>query len=179
MATRIQLPDLLPRALAGDEEAWVSLVQTHTPLVLRMALRTGLSRAEAEDVAQSVWIELLEKGHGIRSAHALPRWLAVISWRTAVNIRRGAVPTEELPEDLEAAAPGVDEMLAEEEEIRRVRWAMKELPPRCRSLIQRLFEEEKPDYRSIARDLGVPMGSIGPTRARCLARLKGVLGSLD
>ena len=88
MDTRQTTPDLLHRALDGDAESWTLLVKAHTPLLLNVALRAGLGREDAEDVAQSVWVELLHRGHTIRDGQALPRWLAVLAHRFAVRRRQ-------------------------------------------------------------------------------------------
>jgi RNA polymerase sigma factor (sigma-70 family) len=167
---------LLPRALAGDAAAWSSLVEAFSPLLLRTARGVGLSHEDAEDVGQSVWAELVKNGDRIRNPAQLPGWLVTTTRWKALQLRRRATPgllpyEDELPAD----TPGVEELLAEEQELQRVRAAVDQLPERCRTLLTALFEVDRPSYEDIAARLELPVGSIGPTRARCLARLHRIL----
>lgn len=168
---------ILRRSLAGDPEAWRHLVRTYSPLVYRIALGTGVSPEDAEDVTQSVWVVLLERGHAIRDPAALPGWLATTSRRIALQLRAQgrARPTEPLPIDLASADPSAEMLLEREQTRERVRQALQALPLRCRTLLGALFRDEKPNYEETGETLGLPHGSIGPTRARCLAHLYRIL----
>lgn len=164
--------DLLSRALSGDPNAWFALVDAYASLVFGTALRVGLTREQAADVSQAVWTTLFERGRTIRDAEALPRWLVVTTRRRALRERMGAVPeTVALDAALQEGVPSVATLLEREQEAELVRDALRELPDRCRVLLTRLFEEDRPDYAQVSADLSVPIGSIGPTRARCLAKL--------
>ncbi len=168
--------DLLSRALDGDERAWIRLVDRYASLVHRAARSVGLPDEDAEDVSQSVWITLVEKGDAIRNGDALPAWLAITARRTALKWKRGQrVTVVPLPDEIEDESRSVEELIAEEETLRRVRMAVRGLPERCRRLFGALFREKRPDYHAVARQLEIPIGSIGPTRARCLARLERIL----
>jgi RNA polymerase sigma factor (sigma-70 family) len=168
--------ELLRRALDGDESAWVRLVDRHSSLVFRSARAVGVTPEDAEDVAQAVWIALVRNGHTIRRGESLPAWLAVTARRTALKGRRGNRPTfVALPEEIADETGTVDELIREEETLESLRAAVRSLPERCRDLFDALFREERPNYRDVARELGLPVGSIGPTRARCLARLERIL----
>lgn len=170
------LKSLVSRALARDAGAWSELVLQFNPLVYGTALRTGISRDDAADVCQAVWIAFLERGHAIRDPQALPRWLAVTARRTALRgLDRSNPSTIPLDETLEADTPEADLLLEQEERSARLRLAVSQLPERCRTLLGALFGEEAADYREVSRRLELPVGSIGPTRARCLARLYEIL----
>jgi len=164
---------LLKRALDGDASAWDALVTRHEAMIYGIVLRTGLAPDEAGDACQQVWMALLEGGASIRDAQALPRWLAVTARRTAHRLmsRRRAAGTVPLSEDLEESGPSAEELIELAERRRVLRDALATLPERCRTLLTALFETARPSYPRIARTLGMPVGSIGPNRARCLARL--------
>ena len=167
---------LLQGALEGSPEAWDALVREFTSLIYGTARRTGLSGDEAEDVAQMTWMALLRRGHAIRDPQSLPKWLAVTARRIASR-RLQKLQTEitPVPEDLEADLTGADDLLVEEERAEAVRAALENLPEPCRTLLTLLFAEASPNYRTVAKALSMPLGSIGPTRARCLARLHRLL----
>ena len=165
--------DDLSRALSGDSAAWTRLVNRYASLVYGTARRTGLGEEEAADVSQEVWIELWQRGGAIREAAALPRWLAVVSRRKALRAaeRRRAAASDPLSDSLVSPDTSPDELVQREDRAEAVRSALDALPPRCRKLLIVLFRSDRPDYAEVARRLKMPVGSIGPTRARCLARL--------
>lgn len=167
---------MLSEVLEGNSDAWAALVSQYSPVVYGTAVRIGLPPDDAADVAQSVWLALLEASAGIRDSQAVPRWLAVTTRRIAIaRLRRhlrGIIP---LPDDLESEAPSVDELLEAEDRIAEVRGALETLSPRCRELLLSLFTESRPNYQDISARLQVPVGSIGPTRARCLTQLYQVI----
>ncbi len=169
--------DLLRQALGGDSKAWDRLVTAYSSLVFGTALRVGAGEADAADITQSVWMELLEHGEAIRDPAALPRWLVVVARRKALRLRRSReIPTDRVPDERASVEPGVEDLLDQERRAEMLRLAMARLPARCRRLLLVLFETEKPNYREAARRLRIPVGSIGPTRARCLARLYRIFG---
>ena len=175
------------RYQAGERPALDDLVETVTPLLWRTVRDTGLDAAEAEDVIQTVWLSLLRTADTIREPHSVVKWLITSSrreaWRVSKRVRTDVVRTaavfgvdsEEtvgLPEQPESQP---DETVFRDDRQRRL-WAhVKELPDRCRQLISVIAFADRPDYALIAESLGMPVGSIGPTRGRCLAKLRDLL----
>ncbi len=168
--------NLLARVREGEAEAWEILVREYSPLVYGTAVRTGLFPEDAADVAQSVWIVLLEKSDQIRDPVAIPRWLAVTARRIALKRLRKLTPHPvQLPDDLRSREISAEDLLEEERRSAEVRAALDLLEPDCRLLLENLFLEERPSYVDVAEATGKPVGSIGPTRARCLAKLYRIL----
>jgi RNA polymerase sigma factor (sigma-70 family) len=137
-----------------------------------------LDDATAADVFQTVWLRLVEQVDRIRDPERLAAWLATTARREALRVlRRGAreAPTEAVPDYAEpfAVAPGDDLMAAEEH--RAVLAAFAQLPESCQTLLRLLTADPPLDYRTIADLVDRPIGSIGPTRQRCLDRLRALL----
>lgn len=168
---------LVERAIAGDESAWGGLVDRYAPLVWAVCLRCGLPRTDAEDVVQVVWLRLLEHLPRIRVAAALPGWLVTTTRRECVHHLRGArargrretsAPVELVPD----GRADLDEDLLRAERHDALRRAFAQLDERCRRLLAALMSLPAPSYTTVSRELAMPIGSIGPTRARCLENLR-------
>ena len=178
---------LVERCLAGDSSAWAALVRRHERLVYAVARSYRLSDMDLGDVFQEVFAALVVGLSRVRDPRALVRWLSSTTQRiaraTALRRRREqalAPPDlgglERLPDD----RPPVGADLERLEEQAVVRLGLESLPPRCRRLIQALYYEDPPPaYAEVARRLGIPMGSIGPTRARCFERLRTAIRCLQ
>ncbi|HEV7653752.1 MAG TPA: sigma-70 family RNA polymerase sigma factor [Mycobacteriales bacterium] len=167
--------DLLVAARAGDRRAWDELVSRHTGLLWSVTRSFRLSRTAAEDVVQTVWLRLLERGGTIRDPAAVTAWLATTTRRECLAVLRRSGDT--LGED--AMPEPVDRRSPEDESLRMARdrtlWtAFARLPERDALLLRLLTDGLR--YREVAAVLGVPLGSIGPTRARALDRLRAELG---
>lgn len=173
--------DLLARCREKDEGAWKALVERYAALILSVPRRYGLSQDRAEDVMGEVCIALVKSLGSIRDGQALPQWLIRTATRAtweAARKDRVAMTPDDMPPLTGAAPP--DEMVAALEEEQRVREALLLLPERCRKLITLLyFTAEAPDYDEVARLMKMPRGSLGPTRARCLEKLKGHLAGIQ
>jgi RNA polymerase sigma factor (sigma-70 family) len=177
---------LVTAAAGGDEVAWKALVERFSGLVWSVARGCGLGGAEAEEVFQTTWLRLAEHVGRITSPEQVGAWLATTarneSYKAARAGRRVA-PTS----DLDVLAPDVDdrsperallesEAAALEMERARQLWqAFQELPARCRELLRVLIASPRPSYAEIAATFDMAVGSIGPTRARCLGRLRELL----
>jgi RNA polymerase sigma factor (sigma-70 family) len=164
--------------LDKDPECWSELVHLLEPLVYAVARKTGLSPAECEDCAQDVWLSLLRTRHTIKEPDRIPAWLSRAVSRRAVRIAKAR--GKDLPSDSaeERAAIGElpDDVLVRLETAAILRLAMGALPPHCRRLLDALyFSPEEKKYSDIARDLGLPANSLGPTRSRCLNKLRSIL----
>ena len=168
---------LLAAAAAGDQASWNRLVDRFFPLVLSIVRRYRLQGADAEDVSQTVWLRLVEKLGDIREPQALAGWIATTTRHECLHVirrRRGVSlvdPTDHaLPDDPDG--PTVETRLLEAERHEALLAGLAELPDRQRSLLLLLLEDPPPSYEEVSARLGVPIGSIGPTRARALARLR-------
>ena len=176
--------ELIAACLAGDAAAWETLVARYQRLVYSIPLKARLSADDAADIFQSVWLKLYEKLGSIRDREKLSSWLITTTtrevWRVSALNRRGQPPQSD--DDSEAieqiAATGLlaDEQRELLEQQQFVRVAVDSLPDRCRGLITMLFyENDDLSYAEIARRLGMPVSSVGPTRARCLEKMKKLL----
>ena len=170
--------DLVTGARNGDKQAWDALVDRYAPLIWSICRRHGLGGSDAEDVGQNVWLKLVSQLGAIRVPAALPGWLATTTRREYGRILRvppGARDTgqasaaETIPDD--DARTAEDELLAAERHA-ALREALTHLPPCCQQLITLLARNPPASYAQISTMLGIPEGSIGPNRARCLDKLR-------
>ncbi|WP_222263176.1 RNA polymerase sigma factor [Modestobacter marinus] len=169
--------EVVAAALDGDQASWNRLVDRYTPLVLSIVRRHRLQGSDAEDVVQTVWLRLVEHLGGIRQPAALPGWIVTTARNECLHVLRGqklVSPTDlgehGWPEG--AGNPAIDRDLLEAERHEALLIALAELPDRPRALLQLLIEDPPLSYEEISRRLGLPVGSIGPTRARALARIR-------
>lgn len=167
-----QIETLLDRCRRGDQAAWSALVHAHGGLVYAVGRRVGLTEDECDDVAQDVFTALASNLGGIRHARAIPAWLSTTTRREAIRLRRRKGGHRALEHEPAGSAEGALEAIERHEQVRRaVEW----LGGRCRELIRELYFREGRSYGQIAASLGIPIGSIGPTRRRCLAQLAVLL----
>jgi RNA polymerase sigma factor (sigma-70 family) len=171
--------DLVVRARAGDQSAGEEIVERFAPLVYAICMRHRLAAADADDVGQSLWLCLLEHLQSIREPAALPGWIATTTKRECLRLhqaRRRDVPVDPVSGDdvlvADQAAAPVDEELLVEERRAAVRAALAQLRPQCRRLLALLASDPPVPYARIAEILDVSIGSLGPTRARCLEQLR-------
>jgi RNA polymerase sigma factor (sigma-70 family) len=175
---------LLAACLRGEQSAWNALVDRYSALIYSIPLKHRLSEQDAADVFQSVCVTLLEKMGSIRDPRALPAWIMTTTTRQCWALirehnreltRAGGQKAVELePPDPD---PLPDEEVLALERQHLVRAALAQLPPNCRLLLETLFSDtgHGTSYQELAEIMGVPLNSLGPTRARCLARLKRIL----
>jgi RNA polymerase sigma factor (sigma-70 family) len=164
----------------GDRLAWDALVARYTPLVVQITRRYRLSSSDSDDVCQVVWLRVLQCLNRIREPRALPGWIAT----TAKNESLRVVTTDQRTQPLDPitgsrldcadGAAGLDEALLAGERRDALRRGLAELEPRHRELLLMVCAEPPVSYAEISTRLGIPVGSIGPTRARCLERLRGL-----
>jgi len=167
--------DLVSRARNGDKQAWDTLVGRYAPLIWSICRKYELRGADAEDVGQSVWLHLVDHLDQVRDPAALPGWLATTARRECIRVVRGQhdagpVPSAENTSD-EQVATAEEELLAAERHA-ALRGALMGLPPFCQQLIALLIEDPPVPYAEISARLGIPVGSIGPSRRRCLDKLR-------
>jgi RNA polymerase sigma factor (sigma-70 family) len=170
--------DLVTRARNGEQQAWDALVERYAPLVWSICRRYRLSAADAEDAGQAVWLHLAGQLDHIRDPAALPGWLATTTGRECARLLRAARRTQPQGSVLEATTvPGGQTATAEDDLLRAerhavLREAFTHLPPPCQQLIALLIEDPPVPYAQISARLGIPVGSIGPCRSRCLDKLR-------
>jgi RNA polymerase sigma factor (sigma-70 family) len=168
---------LLAKAGAGDQRSWETIVRRYAGLVWSVARSYRLGSADAADVSQATWLRLVEHMNDIRDSDRLGAWLATTARREALAILRRAGrdapatdPTELDPPD-DGGEPVDDRLLRAERDIQLWR-AFGALPHACQQLLRILLAEPAPSYAEASAALGMPVGSIGPTRARCLSTLR-------
>jgi RNA polymerase sigma factor (sigma-70 family) len=169
--------ELVHAAQAGDAEAWNDLVRQFLPLVRAVINRVRLSPADAADVNQTVWLRLVEHLDDLREPRALPGWLATTARREAlrsIEAKRRVTPVDPQESGVERiTAPGeIDDLILAAERAQAVRDGLAELPAQRRRLLELLVAEPPLSYEEISKTLSIPIGSIGPTRARALAQLR-------
>jgi RNA polymerase sigma factor (sigma-70 family) len=168
---------LVTRARAGDQQAWNALVERYAPLVWSLCRRYQLGGADAADAGQNVWLHLVDQLGNIRDPAALPGWLATTTRRECGRVLRArrsppavvVLDAENIPDQHTGLAE--HELLVAERHA-ALREAFTDLPSRCQRLIGMLTDDPPAPYAKISAELGIPIGSIGPTRSRCLDMLR-------
>jgi RNA polymerase sigma factor (sigma-70 family) len=168
---------LVMRARNGDELAWDALAERYAPLIWSLCRRYRLDANDAADVGQNVWLQLVNQLGKIRDPAALPGWLATTTRRECQRVlNRTQAPhaalqapdADNIPDD---QASMLEQMLAAERHA-ALREAFAHLPPCCQQLIALLIKDPPMPYAQISAGLGIPVGSIGPNRRRCLDKLR-------
>ena len=179
MAEYSPVTDMVARAKNGDKQAWNEIVERYAPLIWSICRKYRLSEADAEDVGQVVWLHLVNHLADLRDPAALPGWLATTTRRQCIRVRRTAAQLPQVTGPLVDADNMADPeaVLAEHELLlaerhAALRQAVSDLPPGYRDLIVLLTADPPVPYAEISAKLGIPIGSIGPSRSRCLARLR-------
>jgi RNA polymerase sigma factor (sigma-70 family) len=159
----------------GDEPAWELLVRRYEPYLLRLAASYRLGE-ETYDAVQNTFLRLLQHGGEIRQPESVKYWLAAVLRRECLKViarRRREQPCDTVDDHLPPAAHGeVDAGLLREEDVAYVRSALAALPDRQRQVLLMLSGDDNEGYRRLGERLSIPVGSIGPTRQRALARLR-------
>jgi RNA polymerase sigma factor (sigma-70 family) len=168
---------LVARARDGDQPAWNELVERYAPLVWSICNRYRLSRPDIDDIGQTVWLLLVGQLGNLRVPAALPGWLAPTTARECLRVLRAAHRYDLTGSSLESPmSPDSDAAIEQEilaaERRAALRAAFADLPPRCRQLLAMLVSDPPFPYAKISAALSIPVGSIGPQRARCLDRLR-------
>ncbi len=173
---------LVRECLRGNDQAWSALVDKYKNLVFSIALRKGLSREDAADLFQSVWIQVYSKLSTLRKKGSIRSWLISVTSNACYHWQQKQFKTafregqelERVEGDQRHAVEPEDIELQERELL--VQRAIAELSPRCQELIRLLFYTEPPlPYRQVAAKLGLAIGSIGFIRGRCLKKLHYLL----
>jgi RNA polymerase sigma factor (sigma-70 family) len=173
--------DAFRRWQDGAEPALDELVRIMSPVLWHVVRATGLDRGASEDVVQNTWLTLVRSAESVRDAQAITRWLCTAARREAWRVSKSTARTRPVEDEvIDARMPAQTSPEAEvigDDERARLWQALARLPERCQRLLRIVAWEPRPDYSSVADSLGMPIGSIGPTRRRCLDKLRLELGS--
>ena len=173
--------DAFRRWRDDDPAALDELVAMMSPVLWHVVRATGLDREATEDVVQNTWLTLVRSAESVRDPQAITRWLCTSARREAWRVRKSAARTRPVEDEVIDARMPVQSspesaVVAGDESVRL--WqALSKLPERCQKLLRIVAWEPRPDYSSVAESLAMPIGSIGPTRRRCLDKLRVELGS--
>ena len=176
-----RVASLMKAAREGDDDALGQIVAELSPVLWHVARAAGLSSGDAEDVLQTVWTALVAHLGSIRDPAALIGWLVVTTRREAWRVREA--DRRQLPADgdwlsaMPDPGPGSEDQVIINEQRQALWAAVRQLSPRCQELVRIVAFVPRPDYRIVAAELGMPAGSIGPTRGRCLAKLRALLAT--
>ena len=177
MGDDLPVSNLVTGAKSGEKRAWDALVERYDPLIWSVCRRHGLSRADAEDVRQAVWLYLVGNLSRLHEPAALPGWLSTTTRRECQRVQRAGRPldtgpaleAETLPDDQAGTA---DQWLLAAERTDALREAFLDLPARGQRLIGLLLADPPLPYAEISLRLGIPVGSIGPNRRRYLDKMR-------
>jgi len=174
---------LFTAAQRGEQSGWDALVARLAGLVWAVARSHRLSRADAADVSQTVWLRLVEHIDRIREPEQLPGWLATTTRNECLRTLRlagRAIPTDDETdlEPREVVEPGLDTALLNLERDTSLWRAFQGLSARCQQLLRLVVIDDEQSYSNVASMLGMPIGSIGPTRGRCLDKLRVLLAGI-
>ncbi len=170
--------DLVHAAVSGDQQAWGALVERYSPLLMSVLRRYRMSNDDVGDVAQTVWLRLIENLDSLREPRALPSWIITTAKNESLRVlkigarTRPFSSTYEGDPPLPADDPAVDVDLLLAERRAALLEAFAELGDRGRELLTLLVADPPVAYVEISRRLGIAIGSIGPTRARILEKLR-------
>jgi RNA polymerase sigma factor (sigma-70 family) len=163
--------DLVRRAGQGDADAWRVLVGRYSRLLCAIARSYGLSGADADDVVQATWLKLVERLTLLRDPGRAGAWLAVTARRESMaTLRR--LGRERPLQGHGPSVTGPHHTVFGRDRAALVATALETIPPRCRDLLELLVSAQRLSYAEISAALDIPVGSVGPTRARCLTRLR-------
>jgi RNA polymerase sigma factor (sigma-70 family) len=172
--------DAFRRWRGGDDAALDELVTLMSPVLWHVVRACGLDKEAAEDVVQNTWLALVKGANSVRDAQAITRWLCTAARREAWRVSKAATRTRPVEDEiLDARMPLQTSPEAEvvTNDENSLLWAaLGRLPEHCQKLLRIVAWEPRPDYSSVAEGLQMPVGSIGPTRRRCLDKLRVELG---
>ena len=173
---RIRLERAVQAASAGDGAAWAALLERFAARLRAVARAHRLTPHDAEDVMQTTWLRLLEHIDDVHDVHAVGAWLETTARRESLRVIGAAQRERPAEEDdklmCEPVAAVDEQQLAAAQDRAALALALKRLPARQQDLLRMLFAEPAPSYKVVSRKIGMPIGALGPTRARGLARLR-------
>jgi RNA polymerase sigma factor (sigma-70 family) len=176
----VRIALLVRLAASGDKQAWECLVDQYSKLIWSITAEYRLLESDAADVAQTTWLRLLQHIDRIEHPDRVGSWLAATArnecLRSLAARKRVVLGHDDVELDSAVAhGPEIDERLLADERAQVVRDALSRLPRRWQRLLEMLMADPPVPYADISDELGLPVGSIGPTRGRCLAQLRVLL----
>lgn len=163
----------------GDPDALEELVRLISPTLWQVVRAAGLDRAAAEDVVQTTWLALVDHADSISNPMAVAGWLCTTArrdaWRASKKIRRELATDDEMLGSALPSVEGPEDGLVLAEEKAALRRSLSRISARCQALLRMLAAGPRPEYAEVSAALDMPVGSIGPTRARCLEKLRAEL----
>ena len=179
---RVENPGALVRAAAaGDAAAWDRLVEGFAGVVWAVTRTFGLDHMDAADVSQTTWLRLAEHLDRLQDPDRVGGWLVTTARREAMRVRERAartVPVDDHADDADDRLEDLDAALIRDERGVALWAALQETPEPCRSLLRVLLADPAPSYEEVSKALDMPIGSIGPRRARCLEALRRRVAAL-
>jgi len=177
--------ELIVACLDHREDAWQEFLRRYGDLIYSTILKVGLTPEDQEESFQSTIVALYRHLPRLRDREKLVSWMIGVAWRQAINrirertragrISGGPRAAAGAETEIPSSTPGVEETRLHLERAQWTREALDQMPERCRRLLSLLFYENPPlDYQEIAHREGIPIGSLGPTRARCLQKMKRI-----
>ncbi|HYY79914.1 MAG TPA: sigma-70 family RNA polymerase sigma factor [Actinomycetes bacterium] len=183
MSSATETADLVRAASQGDSRAWEELVEQFTGLLWSIARGYDLDRAAAADVVQTAWFRLVEHLGRLERPERVGAWLATTVRRESLRVvkagRREVAADDSAFEQPAGEGFSPEAATLAQEELRLVWAAFQDLPERCRRLLRALMASPPPAYTEVAAAFEIPVGSIGPTRGRCLDLLRRRLSGPD
>ena len=173
---------VVEQARAGESAAWEALVERFSGLVAAIARRCRLNEADVAEVCQTTWLRLVENLDRIEQPERIGAWLATTSRRESLRIatRQTVLSSADVVHLLaDDEAEPLDAALLRDEQVLDIRMAAERLPERCQRLLGLLMGDDDLPYKEIAEQLSMPIGSIGPTRGRCLDHLRQLLADVQ
>ena len=169
---------LVTRAGSGDKQAWDALVERYAPLIWSICRRYRLAGADAADVGQNVWLQLVDQLGNLRDPATLAGWLAATTQRECLRVLRAQTPSAATSVTGTGNIADQHTEIAEQELVRAerhtaLRQAFTRLPPGCQQLLALLIHDPPLPHAQISATLGIPAGGIGPLGSRCLHQLRG------
>jgi RNA polymerase sigma factor (sigma-70 family) len=172
-------PELIALCLGGDAQAWETLIVRYRRLIFSIPVKFNFTTADSSDVFQAVCLKLIEHLHELKDETKVSAWLITTTTRQCIHVRsqrmRESSSNEEVEEPVSSDV-NVEDIQIQTQEQQTIRDAVEKLPDRCRQLLDLLyFDAKNPSYEVIGQVMKMPVASIGPTRARCLEKLRTVL----
>lgn len=175
----VESADHFRRWRGGDTQALDDLVRSLTPVLWHVVRAHGLDTERAQDVVQTTWLTFVRRQEAIVEPQAVAAWLTTTArreaWRVAKSANRQLAVADDVLESELPAQRSAESDAVIDDERNRLWGCVRLLSERCQRLIRIVAFDDRPDYRGLAEDMQMPVGSIGPTRGRCLAKLKALL----
>jgi RNA polymerase sigma factor (sigma-70 family) len=172
-------PEIISLCLQGDSQAWESLIVRYRRLIYSIPVRFSFSPSDCSDVFQSVCLRLIEHLGELKDENKVSAWLITTTTRQCIHVKaqkRRETSTEDGYDEPADPSKNMEQIRIQTQAQLNVREGVDQLPERCRKLLELLyFDPKDPSYESIAQTMRMPVASIGPTRARCLDKLRIIL----